>query len=190
MPAAMPDGPLCTLLHRVEDRCARAVDVLRTLTSGNGGEELGPVSEAALERVTEDLDALASASLAARHDPAALETTVTDLRRRLGEEGRVMPATVTPIRPGVTIVEPVVPEPVIPRRPAPMPCAICGLAAYPHSEDRTCTLCGAALHQPCYWGRVATLSEWQAYFAMLDGDDENPPWPPTVCGACRAKAGA
>jgi hypothetical protein len=46
------------------------------------------------------------------------------------------------------------------------------------------------MHDPCYWGRVASLEEWRAYFALLDGDDDTPPYPPAVCPACRAKRGA
>jgi hypothetical protein len=97
-----------------------------------------------------------------------------------------MAATVVPIRPGVTIEAP---PPVI-RRRSPEPCAVCGVRAYPDGDDYLCAGCGIAMHRECYNGRVMSLAEWQAYFRLLDGDDDHPDWPPTVCPACRAKAGA
>jgi hypothetical protein len=87
MGAAMQDGPLSTLLHRIEDRCNRGVTVLEGITQiANEHDGLDPVFEAAIECVTADLRVLSDAALAARHDPDVLETTVTDLQRRLGEK--------------------------------------------------------------------------------------------------------
>lgn len=99
-----------------------------------------------------------------------------------------MPATVTPIRPGVVIVD----EPVMPARrgraPKP-PCPVCGGPFAPGDHPWQCDSCHTPMHDPCYWGRGAPLAEWREYTRqMIEGDDD---WRPDVlCGACRAKAGA
>lgn len=102
-----------------------------------------------------------------------------------------MPATVVPIRPGV-VGEPPRERRAVPPHPKSItaPCPACGLPAYPLLHDYRCDRCDTAvMHDPCYWGRVASLEEWRAYLTLLDGDDDNPTWPPTVCPACRANGG-
>lgn len=94
-----------------------------------------------------------------------------------------MPATVTPIRPGI------VTEPVVPVAPK-LPCPVCGIADY---VDWGCNGCHTPFHEPCFW-RIAPLAQWQQYLRELAGPlDPATDFPiitPARCGACRAKVGA
>ena len=76
-------------------------------------------------------------------------------------------------------------------------CPVCGGAImhtgpskeYGHSgswEDHVeCGACGARVHPECYWGRVATLEEWQATTGRRRPGDYAAA---SVCARCRPKA--
>jgi hypothetical protein len=101
-----------------------------------------------------------------------------------------MVADVIPIRPGVAMLA--TPPPLLPP-PKVTPCPVCGLNAYPSSaEYMDCRDCAATMHSECYWGRVAPMSEWQAFFRWMDetplDDLEMTDHPPVRCLPCR-KAG-
>jgi hypothetical protein len=78
-------------------------------------------------------------------------------------------------------------------------CPVCGAAImrtgpnrkHGHSgnwEDHvSCNLCDVKMHEECYYGRVVTLAEWQAYRRHVAGGPEEYQGPPVVCAQCRAK---
>jgi len=82
---------------------------------------------------------------------------------------------------------------VIPFRPSNLPhCTHC---AAPLGRDVhfTCAVCGVALHDECYWGRIAAFDEWRAYVAWLNDpatSDESDYGVPVRCSACRAEGDA
>lgn len=63
-------------------------------------------------------------------------------------------------------------------------CPVCGAAII--AEAVECERCDPRLHGECYYGRVATLAEWQDYIRDVNGGPED--YSPTVvCAQCRAK---
>lgn len=75
------------------------------------------------------------------------------------------------------------------------PCPVCGLteALGDYSmASMGCTRCGTQMHGECFWGRVATLEEWQDYMGRWIkpswGDVPKEP-PPCLCPTCRAREG-
>lgn len=72
-------------------------------------------------------------------------------------------------------------------------CPVCGAAIMGQDEKNGweagtchCDRCDAVMHEPCYWGRVGTLAEFQEYRRQVAGGDENYA-PEIVCAQCRAK---
>jgi hypothetical protein len=69
-------------------------------------------------------------------------------------------------------------------------CPVCGAAILGGSGvDLSCDRCHARMHGECYFGRVATLAEWQEYIRNVNGGPEEPEdfTPDVVCAQCRAK---
>ena len=68
-------------------------------------------------------------------------------------------------------------------------CPVCGAGVMGGTgENVTCNRCKVELHGECYWGRVATLAEWQRYIRHVNaGPDDDYEGPPVVCAQCRAK---
>jgi hypothetical protein len=97
-----------------------------------------------------------------------------------------MPATVVPIRPGLA-----------PRvKPGVPPCPVCGSPFALGDLPWSCDGCHVGMHEPCFWGRVASLAEWREYTRWViergeffEGDDDVPR-AEALCAACRAKGGA
>jgi hypothetical protein len=56
------------------------------------------------------------------------------------------------------------------------------------ADVQHCDRCDAVMHLECYWGRVASLAEFQEYRRQIAGRDENYA-PDVVCATCRAKRG-
>jgi hypothetical protein len=86
-------------------------------------------------------------------------------------------------------------EPVIYGTPG-ADCPVCGAAILHHAspgggtwEDRVICECGTALHPECYWGRVATLSEFQEYRRQIAGGPEDY-CPDVLCARCRTAGAA
>lgn len=66
-------------------------------------------------------------------------------------------------------------------------CPVCGGATIGGGGDLPCSRCDAPMHGECYWGRVATLAEWQDFVRHINGGPAAYEGPPTVCAQCRAK---
>lgn len=49
-------------------------------------------------------------------------------------------------------------------KPPQPPCPVCG-SSEGLRDSWSCDGCGVEIHAECYWGRVATLAEWQDYLA-------------------------
>jgi hypothetical protein len=63
-------------------------------------------------------------------------------------------------------------------------CPVCGAAII--AEAVRCDQCDTRLHEECYFGRVAPLSEWQEYSRNVNGGPEDYA-SAVVCAQCRAK---
>jgi hypothetical protein len=76
-------------------------------------------------------------------------------------------------------------------------CPVCGAAILLHNSKRghggnwedttTCDRCKTRMHSECYWGRVATLSEFQEYRRQIAGGPEDY-CPGVLCPRCRPAA--
>jgi hypothetical protein len=66
-------------------------------------------------------------------------------------------------------------------------CPVCGAAILNGGIALPCDRCDVQMHGECYFGRVATLAEWQEYMRQSNGGPADYV-PAVVCGQCRAKA--
>jgi hypothetical protein len=82
--------------------------------------------------------------------------------------------------PALYIVKP----PLSPAPPA-LRCAACG-SDIGMSDPWWCDRCDAAMHEPCFWGRVASQAEWLHYLANWIAPEDCPDeGVPCLCPTCR-----
>lgn len=53
-------------------------------------------------------------------------------------------------------------------------CPVCGAAILKGGDDFTCNRCKVRMHPECFWGRVATLVEFQEYLRQVHAGPEQP----------------
>jgi len=93
-----------------------------------------------------------------------------------------------PPAPGVVPIQVVRGEPVT-HGEREADCPVCGMAILRDALDvLPCDRCGTAMHDACYFGRVATLAEFQEHRRQIASGPENYA-PDVVCAQCRAAKG-